>query len=213
MAMARTDPAAAPPPPSAEEPWYPSRSVDLRRWTWDEYMAMVEAGILAPGERVELIEGVVVRMAPQRTPHATAITLAQYLLLPVFGAGFVVRVQLPLGFGPHSAPEPDIAVVTGAARDYVQAHPSTAVLVIEIAEHTLVYDRGEKASLYARAGIPDYWVLNLVDRQLEVCREPSPLPGEPFGHGYRQRAILFPEDSASPLAAPGASVRVADLLP
>lgn len=211
--MPRTDPAAASPPPSAEEPWYPSRSVDLRRWTWDEYMAMVEAGILAPGERVELIEGVVVRMPPQRSGHTVGTYLTEHALLAIFGEGFMVRAQFPLALDVATVPEPDVAVVVGNARDYVEAHPSSAVLVVEVAEATLVYDRGEKASLYARAGIPDYWVLNLVDRQLEVCREPSPLPGEPFGHGYRQRTILFPEDSVSPLAAPGASVRVADLLP
>lgn len=86
---------------------------------------------------------------------------------------------MPLNLTPVSQPEPDIAVVKGSARDYAVAHPTTALLVVEVAESTLAFDRGEKASLYAGAGISEYWVLNLVARRLEVSRDPIAMPEQP----------------------------------
>ncbi len=189
------------------------RAPQVRHWTCEEYQKMAEAGIFAPGERVELIEGEVIAKTPQKSPHAAAVRLGQEALRGVFGAGFDVRPQLPLSLGADSEPEPDIAVVRGAPRDYVQGHPSTALLVVEVADATLDFDRGRKAGLYARAGIPDYWIVNLPDRVLEVYRDPGPLADRPAEHGYRSIRRIGPLDSVAPLASPAAHVRVAELLP
>jgi Uma2 family endonuclease len=174
---------------------------------------MAEIGVFKPGERVELIGGRIVAMAPQYSPHFTAICLAADELRAIFATGFVVRIQGPLDVSPSSQPEPDVAVVRGTVRDYATAHPTTAELVVEVSESTLAYDRGEKSSLYASAGIPDYWILNLVDRCLEVHRDPIPMTGQPYGHGYRTRAQYFANDTVAPLAAPSGVIRIADLLP
>src|SRR5919198_1146345 len=117
----------------------------LRLWTREEYLKMVEAGVFKPGERVELIEGRNVAMSPQNSPHFTAVSLVEEALRTLFGAGYVVRVQGPLDLSPTSQPEPDIAVVRGTIRDYAGAHPTTALLVVEVSDSTLAFDRGEKA--------------------------------------------------------------------
>jgi Uma2 family endonuclease len=85
--------------------------------------------------------------------------------------------------------------------------------VVEVSESTLAFDRGEKASLYASASIPEYWVLNLVDRCLEVHRDPIPMPGQPYGYGYRTHTQYFANDTVAPLAAPSGTIKVIDLLP
>lgn len=185
----------------------------VRLWTRQEYERMAAQGLFAPGERVELIEGEIVAMTPQASPHATSLGLTQDVLVLVFPQGFIIRVQLPLALGLRSMPEPDLAVVAGTRREYRDSHPTTAVLVIEIADATLQFDRAEKASMYAAAGIRDYWVLNLVDRVLEVYRDPAPQPGAPFGHAYRTALRFGPGDHVAPLAAPQARIAVADLLP
>lgn len=185
----------------------------LRLWTREEYYKMAELGVFKPGERVELIGGRVVAMSPQYSPHFTAICLAADELRTIFGSGFVIRVQGPLDVSPTSQPEPDIAVVRGAVRDYAKAHPTIAELVVEVSESTLAFDRGEKASLYASVSIPEYWVLNLVDRCVEVHRDPIPISGQPYGYGYRSRVQYFANDTVAPTAASAGAVKVVDLLP
>ena len=184
-----------------------------RLWTREEYYKMAEAGVFRPDERVELIGGRVVAMSPQNSPHFTAICLIEDVLRALFGTGYVVRVQGPLDLSPSSQPEPDIAVVRGTARDYAGAHPTTALLVVEVSESTLAFDRGEKASLYASAGVPEYWVLNLLDRCLEVYRDPVPVAGQPYGYGYRSCTHYFAVDEVTPLAVSQRAIKVADLLP
>jgi len=184
-----------------------------RLWTREEYYKMVEAGVLRPDERVELIGGRIIAMSPQNSPHFTAVCLVEDVLRTAFGPGHVVRVQGPLDVSPSSQPEPDIAVVQGHARDYSRAHPTTALLVVEVSESTLAFDRGEKASLYASAGIPEYWVVNLVDRQVEVYRDPVPVTGQPYGYGYRSCTHYFAVDTVAPAAMPQSAITVADLLP
>lgn len=183
----------------------------VHSWTRDEYRRMGEAGLF-DGRRVELIEGQVLEMSPINRRHVLAVILASDLMRTVFGAGWHVQVQSPLDLGELSEPEPDVAVISGAARDYT-AHPTTAALVIEVADTSVRYDQHEKASLYAKAGIPDYWLLNLQDRRLEVRRKPIADPGQPFGFTYSHVMILLPDDTVAPLAKPDAVVRVADLLP
>lgn len=188
-------------------------AVQLRRWTREEYERLVEIGVLRPDERVELIEGEIVEMTPQGTAHATAIASATRVLDAICGPEQHLRVQLPLALGSNSEPEPDLAVVGGRPRDYANAHPSTALLVLEIADASLAFDDEVKGSMYAKAGIPEYWIVNLVDRQLEVYREPAAVSGMRFGAGYRTRRIVLPGETVAPLAAPESQVAVADLLP
>jgi Uma2 family endonuclease len=188
-------------------------TVLVRRWTRQEYDRMVEAGVFPPGERVELIDGEVLAMTPQGSAHATALLLAEDALRKAFDAGTHVRVQLPLALDPSSEPEPDVTVVRGSPRDYRDAHPSAALLVVEVADTTLPYDREQKGSLYARAAVADYWIVNLVDRVLEVYRDPGPLSQSRYGWGYRTVEHYSAGESVSPLASPHARVPVADLLP
>ena len=186
---------------------------ETRRFTRLEYERLIDLEFFQPDERLELIDGVMVVREPQYSPHATAIQLVQRALERAFGAGWCVRPQLPIALDDMSEPEPDAAVVPGDPRDYRDAHPARPVLIIEVAQSRLAFDRRQKASLYARAGIADYWVVNLVDRVLEVYREPVAAPAAPYGFRYRSVTRLRPTATISPLAAPSTAVPVADLLP
>ena len=186
--------------------------VPRRKFTKAEYYRMAEMGFFE-GQRVELIDGEVVLMSPQEAEHATAVELVAEILRHVFTGRFHVRDQKPLDLGEGYEPEPDIAVVEGSPRDYSSTHPKSAALVAEVALTSLDYDRTVKSSLYARAGIPEYWVLNLRDRRLEVFREPFPQPETPFGYGYRHLTVFLPDDEVAPLCKPEAKVKVTDLLP
>lgn len=181
-------------------------NVEPHRWTREQYERMAAEGYFHPEVRVELIEGVVYDMAPQGSFHSTGIRRIEEALLLAFASGCDVRVQMPLALGEDSAPEPDVAVVSGSFADYTHAHPATAVLVVEVADHTLVFDRRLKLPLYARHEIPECWVLNLREESLEVYREPS-------GGLYRTRVSLVEGDTVSPLARPGAVIQVSDLIP
>lgn len=184
-----------------------------RLWTREEYYKMANVGVFHPEERVELIGGRIVTVSPQTSPHCTAICLVADVLRKICGRGHHVRMRGPLDVSPTSQPEPDIAVVSGSVRDYAKAHPNTALLIVEVAESTVVFDRGEKASLYASAGVPDYWVVNLHTQQLEVYRDPAPMTGEPYGYGYRTSAQFVAGDTVTPLANPQGIIQVSDLLP
>jgi Uma2 family endonuclease len=129
-------------------------------------------------------------------------------------SAYWIRVHAPLWLGNDSEPEPDVAVTKGAESDYSDIHhPTTALIVIEVAQTSLAVDRADKASLYASAGIADYWILNLQDRQLEVHRKPVKGAEQRFGHRYSKITILKSGDSISPLAAKTRRIAVADLLP
>ena len=180
--------------------------VPRHRFSRAEYERMVGAGVFEPETRLELLEGEIVEMAPQKSRHATGVRLVEEALRRAFGEGFDVRTQLPLAIDDASEPEPDVAVVRGAPRDYRDAHPTTALLVVEVADTTLGYDRVRKLRAYARAGIPEYWVLDVEGEALEVYRAPS-------AEGYGARNILKTGESVTPLAAPDPPVAVADLLP
>jgi Uma2 family endonuclease len=143
------------------------------KWTREELLRMWAMGLLE-GQRVELIEGEVIEMNPLSSLHATAVTLATGALREKFGKEWVVRVQNPLSLGIHSEPHPDIAVVAGNARDFRDEHPNTASLIVEVADSSLAYDRSCKAAIYAEGKIPEYWIVNLQERLLEVYRHPVP---------------------------------------
>ncbi len=182
-------------------------------WTVKEFERLFDAGFFAPDARLELIDGEVWEKMSQNEPHTLALLLMQYKMLEIFATGHVVRVQVPLILNENSKPEPDIAIVQGSLRTSSVPHPTTAELVIEISDATLRADQTTKAALYARAQIAEYWIVNLVDRTLEVRRQPSPMEAELMGHGYRSTQILLPGESIAPLGAPDAPIGVDELLP
>lgn len=188
-------------------------SLRTKHWTRAEYERLIDLGAFRPGERLELVGGALLVCEPQGGPHFTAVGLVEDALRQVFGAGWTVRAQGPIALDEDSEPEPDLAVVPGSRRDHSHSHPSHPVLIVEVADSSLAFDRGEKAGLYARAGIADYWILNLSDRVLEVNREPVVAPHAPYGHRYGATTTLEPREMVSPLAAPTAALLVADLLP
>jgi len=183
-----------------------------RYWTRAEYLRLIDLGVIGPHERVELIGGRIYRMSPQKNRHAAAVTLAHRACLRCFPAGFWVRVQMTLALPGQSMPEPDVAVVPGELEDHPEDYPETAVLIIQAAESTLAFDRWEKASLYAGAGIPEYWIQVLAGGLLEVRRDPQPDPSAPYGWNYSSVKVLGREESLSPLAAPSCVVAVRELL-
>jgi len=184
-----------------------------RRFTRAEYERLIDLGVFQPGEPIELIGGELMVAEPQGAPHYTAIRKTAKALEAVFGPGWEVRTEGPIGLDDESEPEPDIAVVPGSPDDYARAHPSRPVLTVEVAESSLALDRQHKGSLYARAGLADYWVLNLIDRVLEVYRGPIADSSAPFGWRYDQLEVLGGSARVTPLAAPRSSIAVAQLLP
>lgn len=182
------------------------------RWTREEYYKIGELGFF-DGKRVELIEGEVIEMSPVYSPHVTSIVVTADVFRLAFGKGWVIREEKPISLGESSDPEPDIAIVAGKARDYKDAHPTTAALVVEVSDSSLTYDRNEKASLYAKSGIKDYWIVNLQDRQVEVYRRPIADDSAEFGFSYATKMIFKEGDSVTPLARSKAKIAVSDLLP
>jgi Uma2 family endonuclease len=178
----------------------------FHHWTREEYERMAAEGYFHPEARVELIEGIVYDMAPQGSFHSTAYRLAEEALRKVLTSGCDVRGQLPLALGESSEPQPDIAVVAGSPRDYTRGHPATALLVVEISDSSLLYDRQTKLPLYARHGIQECWIVNLRNDTVEIYREPS-------DGLYHSRIALHGGDVLSPLARPEAVIPVAELLP
>jgi Uma2 family endonuclease len=187
--------------------------IRTRRFTRAEYERLIDLGVFQPGEDIELIGGELMVAEPHGAPHYTAIRKTAKALEAAFGPGWDVRTEGPIGLDDESEPEPDVAVVPGGPDDYARAHPSRPVLTVEVAESSLALDRQRKGSLYARAGLADYWVLNLIDRVLEVYREPVPDSASPFGWRYTRSEVFDASARVAPLAAPGANVLVSNLLP
>ena len=174
---------------------------------------LIAQGLLQEDEPVELVGGRLMIAEPQGSEHAVGVSLAARALDRAFGPGWYVMAQLPIALDDESEPEPDVAVVPGHPRDYRREHPTDPVLVVEVAESSLLFDRLEKGGIYARAGYPDYWIVNLIDRVLEVYRTPAPAPDSPFGWSYEEVRIFGAAALVSPLARPHVLVRVTDLLP
>ncbi len=175
------------------------------RWTREQYERVVRLGGFEPDQRLELIDGEIVDMAPQNEPHAVALSLLHDALRRAYGDGYVVRIQSPVALDAGSVPEPDLAIVPGRPRDFLTSHPSNAVLLVEIADTTLAYDRSTKRVLYARNGVPEYWLVNLIQGVLEVYRNPQ-------GSDYLEHRIVKMGETLVPSGASWA-VAVADLLP
>jgi Uma2 family endonuclease len=193
---------------------YAMKTAPLRLWrmTRTRYERLVDAGILTGDDRVELLDGLLVAREPQGSLHAMAVGLTRIALERAFGRGYHVREEKPVALDDLSEPEPDVVVVRGRLRDY-STHPSEPVLVVEVADSSLALDRLGKGGLYARAGVTDYWIVNLVDRVLEVYREPVRAPSRRGGWKYASVRLLRRSSTITPLAAPRARIRVAALLP
>jgi Uma2 family endonuclease len=184
-----------------------------RRWTRAEYNRLIDKAVFGPDERLELLAGDLVVREPQGDPHAFAIELANEALRTAFGPEWRVRVQLPIALDDESEPEPDVSVAPGPLREGSEAKPSRLVLVVEVAHSSLAFDRTYKGSLYARARVPELWIVNIADRVLEVYRDPRPDASASYGWAYRSVQSLSAREHVSPLSAPQASVPVADLIP
>ena len=187
-------------------------TIRTRRWTRLEYERLIDLGAFGPEERLELIGGQLVVREPHGRPHSTGIRLVARALRAAFGPAWSIEAQLPVALDEESEPEPDVAVVAGEPRDYLASHPSRPALVVEVALTSLTFDRGEKASLYARAGVADYWIVNLVDNVLEVYREPVGDSRAAYGRRYASTATLRAGDSVTPLALSPSAIPVSDLL-
>ena len=182
------------------------------RWTYEEYQRMADVDSFL-NRRVELLGGKIIDMAAQKDLHAVAVGKSQRAAERAFGPGFWGRPQLPLHLDRWSGPEPDVAVVPGAPDDYVgKGHPKSALLIIEVSDTTLSYDRKKKGPRYARAGYADYWIVNLIDQCVEVYRKPVQDPSARLGWRYADVSVLKPPASLTPLAA-ASPILIADLLP
>ncbi|MCU0669514.1 MAG: Uma2 family endonuclease [Myxococcota bacterium] len=174
----------------------------------EDYFRLVETGVLDEDERVELLEGVIVSMPPSGPQHAAVVDLFAQALANAVGDRAAVRTEKPLLLGPASAPEPDVAVVPGSLRDYLETHPTRALLVVEVAEWSLAQDRLAKSRIYAAAGVQEYWIVNLRHGVVEVLRDPDPARAlyrsvQRFGRGERIGLASLP----------GVEIDFADLVP
>ena len=186
--------------------------LSLRRWHRGEYERLVDLGVFR-GEAVELIGGQLVVAEPQGSYHASAITKVDYALRAIAPSGWIVRLQAPVSLDDESEPEPDLAVVPGRPGDYRESHPTRPALAVEVADSSLDFDRARKGSLYARAAIPDYWIVNLAEGVVEIYRDPEPDTSAAFGWRYRSVDRLTPPSTVTPIGFDGGRIAVADLLP
>jgi len=198
--------------PFAEGRGSDALGVASKRWTRAEFQQLDAEGWF-PETRVELIDGVIVEMPPASPDHWCSAEVLRALLAAAFGEGYYARLEAPLATGDHSQPVPDVAIVEGAVRDHFDEHPSTACLAVEVSKTTQRYDKSTKADHYASVGIGDYWVLDLVARELTVHREPREHSESAFGHRYTQITVLDEAQTVRPLAKPDAELSVAQMLP
>lgn len=180
----------------------------LRTWTRQEYERLAELGIFGPDERLELIDGQIVRKMTNNPPHVLVHGLMEDWLRSISGPDHHVRSQSPVALSELSEPEPDLAVTRGNRWTYGDGHPGPGdiELIVEVSDSSLDRDRRVKAPLYARAGVKEVWIADVPARKLEVYREPA-------ASGYGVALVLSEHDSASPLFRPEASVVISELLP
>src|SRR5262245_59515823 len=169
-----------------------------RRWTRVEYERLIDLGVFRPGERLELIDGLLVVREPQGTRHAAAIRRVLDALRQALGDAWQIDSQLPVALDDDSEPEPDISVAPRDPDAYRDGHPSLPLLIIEVAESSYHIYREYKSSLYARAGVPEYWVVDLRRDQIEVYRSPGQSPGASYGWGYHDVWMLRPPATVAP---------------
>ena len=174
----------------------------VRSFKRSEYEQMVELGLFQD-ERIELLRGVLVKMSPQLAPHASTVQKLNQLLMTRLQGRFTLRVQSPLALSDDSEPEPDVAVVD--LGDYETEHPRTALLVIEVSDTTLKKDRG-KAAVYAGAGVPEYWIINIGARTVEVHSSPD-------GDRYAEVRTLRTGETLQPALLADVTIAIAEILP
>ncbi|MBB6051776.1 Uma2 family endonuclease [Armatimonas rosea] len=176
-------------------------------WTRETYHQAVELGLFGTSPKVELIRGEIYLKTPMNRPHATAVVKSEQVIQTALGETNHVQSQVPIGLSTDGEPEPDIAIIIGQPDDYTE-HPTEhdVLLVMEISDSTLAFDKGLKSEVYAEAGIAEYWILDINARTLEVRREPH-------GTIYRSTHLYDDTQSAAPLAKPDAQISVAALLP
>jgi Uma2 family endonuclease len=184
-----------------------STAVERYRFTVDEYYKLAEAGVLSEDSRVELIEGEIVMMTPIGRRHAACVDRLNRLLVHAVGESAIVRVQNPVRLGDRSEPEPDLALLRPRDDFYAEREPgpADALLIVEVADSSLAYDRGVKLPLYARAGVAETWIVDLGERVIEVHRSPGP-------QGYAERRI-FRVGEVVQLSTPEIAVAVDSVLP
>ena len=164
------------------------------RFTRQEYYRLAESRLLTD-ERVELLNGVIITMSPQNSPHAATIHRLLFTLLPVVGDAAYIRVQAPLVLNDWSEPEPDIVICQPDPSDYAQHHPRAdqVMVVIEVADSSLTYDQVQKAQAYAASDIPEYWIVNLSDRTVAILTNPSRDNGRYQGEQIKgENDVVFP---------------------
>ena len=176
-------------------------------FTVDEYHRMGEAGVFHEDDRVELLDGQIVEMTPIGHDHAGCVNALNGLLAQLAAGRAVVSVQNPIILGQHSEPQPDLALLAPRADAYRRAHPrpDEVLLVIEVADTSLVYDRDEKLPLYAKAGIPEAWLVDLPGRAVHTCRDPG-------SDGYRITRTARAGETLTPVRLAGVTLRVGDIL-
>lgn len=171
-------------------------------WTRQEFHRLYESGFFGPEDRVELIEGELVLMTPPGPQHTDPIKYGNKTLVRLYGETHDIAVQLPLDLGQINEPQPDFALipVNTVPRGQIA---TTADLVIEVSYSSLAFDKKEKLALYAKSGIPEYWVLDTVNRKAEVYRKPEQRTDPSEGFGYADHQVFYPEQSIQPLRIPG----------
>jgi Uma2 family endonuclease len=184
------------------------------RWNQEEFYKIAALGLFAPDAHLELIDGtILMNEESMNTPHATGVTLASDTLRELLPKGFHIRVQLPLAVSSVNEPLPDIVIVPGTARDYLEQHPITAPFVLEIADSTLEYDQNVKTGLYASAGVPEYAILDIPARRLHVYHKPRAVEGTEIGYEYEERTDYDGNSRFSLLEFPDMTFTVGDILP
>ncbi|WP_373541580.1 Uma2 family endonuclease [Chamaesiphon sp.] len=183
-------------------------NTQIRQLTSTEYYQMMESGIIREGERVELVLGQIFTMAAKGTRHTLSTRKLFKQLLALIGDRADVQSQDPITLPNNSEPEPDIVIARLRSDDYVNSHPSPAdiILVIEVADSSIKFDRETKAPLYAAAGISEYWIINLIDDRLEIYRQPE-------GDIYTSIEIVTPPRSVSLPQFPEISLNISDFFP
>ena len=182
---------------------YPIDSSLQAALTVEKYHRMIDAGILGKDDRVELLEGVLVEMSPQGHRHAKFISRFNAVVARAIDPAYRVRIQLPLTLPPYGEPEPDIAIVTRDEDEAPDRHPHTALLVVEVASESIRKDRLVKSRVYARAGIPEYWIANVDEQCVEIYADT-----DASAERYRSQAVVRQGEELAPRAFPALRLAV-----
>jgi Uma2 family endonuclease len=186
-----------------------SSEPEPRRWSRDEFYRMAECGVLAPDERLELVEGMLFRMPRISPPRAVAIMKSLNALQSAFGPGFFVARYFPVVVGEDTELYPELSVLEGEPEDYLNDGDVTPALVLDVRQAESTYNSKKKAELYAQAGIQDYWMLNVSRRELEVRRRAQ----QDTDPGFAPATTHETDAPVAPLAAPSGCIKLSDLLP